>query len=336
MERREFIRLLGSAAAAWPRAAHAQQTAKAHRIALVHPSVSTADMTEGGGNPSYPALFKELRRLGYIEGVNLVVTRYSGEGREERFPELCQEVARTNPDIIVTATSRLVLAFKAATDTIPIVAIMADPVPVGIVPNIARPGGNITGVSLEAGLDIWSKRLQVLREAVPTAAKVGFIGSRQIWSLPQVNALRQAAQQVGISLVGPPLESPIQADEYRRVLGAMAQEHVDGVIIGDQPETLVSYGQLIVDLVRAAKLPTIFPTREYFEIGALMVYGPSSSDGWRRLAGYIDQILKGAHPGDLPIYLASKFDLLINLKTAKALGITIPPSLLVRADEVIE
>jgi putative ABC transport system substrate-binding protein len=292
-------------------------------------------MSETGGNPYFPAFFKELRHLGYIEGVNLVVTRYSGEGREERFPELCHEVVRTNPDIIVTAASRLVLSFKAATDTIPVVATMADPVPFGIVTNIARPGGNITGVSVEAGLDIWSKRLQVLREAVPTASKVGFLGSRQIWSLPQVNALREAAQQLGISLLGPPIESPIQDEEYRRVFGAMAQEHVDGVIIGDQLEH-VAYRQLIVDLVGAAKLPTIFPYREYFEIGALMAYGPSSSDVWRRLAGYVDQILKGAHPGDLPIYLASKFDLLINLKTAKAIGITIPPSLLVRADEVIE
>jgi putative ABC transport system substrate-binding protein len=209
------------------------------------------------------------------------------------------------------------------------------PVAYGVVTNIARPGGNITGVSIEAGTDIWGKRLQVLREAVPTAAKVGFLGSRQIWRMPQADALREATQQLGISLIGPPLESPIQAEEYRRVLGAMAQEHVDGVIISDQAEYF-SYRQLIVDLVRAAKLPTVFPFREYFELGALMVYGPSVSDSYRRLAGYIDQVLKGAHPGDLPIYLASKFDLLINLKTAKVLGITIPPSLLVRADEVIE
>jgi putative tryptophan/tyrosine transport system substrate-binding protein len=212
---------------------------------------------------------------------------------------------------------------------------MADPVPFGIVTNIARPGENITGVSVEAGPEIWGKRLQILREAVPTASKVGFLGSRQVWSLSQVDASRQAAQQLGISLLGPPIESPIQAEEYRRVFGAMAQEHVDGVIIGDQPEN-TAYRQLIVDLVRAAKLPTIFPYHEYFEIGALMAYGPSVLDLWRRQAGYIDQILKGAHPGDLPIYLASKFDLMINLKTAKAIGITIPPSLLVRADEVIE
>ena len=129
--------------------------------------------------------------------------------------------------------------------------------------------------------------------------------------------------------------SPIQDQEYRRILGAMVQEHVDAVIIGDQTEH-GSYRQLIVDLVRAAKLPAIFPFREYFEIGALMAYGPSGSDIYRRLAGYIDQILKGARPGDLPIYLQSRFELLVNLATAKALGLTIPPSLLVRADEVVE
>jgi putative ABC transport system substrate-binding protein len=242
---------------------------------------------------------------------------------------------RTNPDVIVALTSRLVLGFKTATDTIPVVASMADPVPFGIVASIARPGGNITGVSSEAGTDIWGKRLQVLREAVPTASKVGFLGSRQVWENPQVNALREAAQQLGIALLGPPLESPIQGEEYQRVLGAMTQEHVDGVIIGDQGEH-VPNGRLIVDLVRAAQLPTIFPFREYFEIGALLVYGPSLADLYRHLAAYVDQILKGAPPGELPIYLASKFDLLINLKTAKAIGITIPPSLLVRADEVIE
>src|SRR6516164_10839239 len=152
VRRREFITLIGGAATGWPLAAHAQQTAKTHRIAIVSVSAFIADMSESGSNPNYVALFKELRRLDYIEGVNLVVTRYSGEGREEGFPELCREVVRTNPDIVVTNTSRLVLSFKAATDTVPIVATMADPVPYGIVTNIARPGGNITGVSVDAGL----------------------------------------------------------------------------------------------------------------------------------------------------------------------------------------
>jgi putative ABC transport system substrate-binding protein len=334
MRRREFITLAGGMAV-WPLAARAQSTAKTHRVAVVHPSASIADMSESGGNPAYAALFKELRRLGYIEGNNLVVTRYSAEGREDRFPELCQQVVRTKPDVIVTTASRLTLAFKAATDTVPVVATMADPVAFGIVTNIARPGGNITGVAVEAALDIWAKRLQILRETVPTAVKMGFLGSRKIWDSPQVLTLREAAQQLGMSVPGPPMESPIQDEEYRRVIGAMAQEHVDGVIIGDQAEHF-AHRQLIVDLVGAAKLPAIFPYREYFEIGALMVYGSSVSDAYRRLAVYVDQILKGARPGDLPIYLASKYDLLMNLRTAKALELTIPPSLLVRADEIIE
>jgi putative ABC transport system substrate-binding protein len=335
MRRRDFIKVIAGSAAAWPLAARAQQTSKTHRIALVHPSASIADMNESGSNPNYAALFKELRRLGYTEEVNLVVTRYSGEGQEEHYPELCREVVRTKPDVIVTASTRLVLSFKAATDTIPVVGAMGDPVPSGIVANIARPEGNITGVSSEAGSEIWGKRLQILREAVPTASKMGFFGSHQLWNRPSTDVLRKAAQELGISLLGPPIESPIQGEEYRRALAAMAQAHVDAIIIGDQTEN-ITYRQLIVDLLRTAKLPAIFPFREYFEVGALMAYGNSSSDIYRRLAVYIDQILKGAHPGDLPIYLAAKFELLINLATAKALGLTIPPSLLVRADEVIE
>jgi putative ABC transport system substrate-binding protein len=154
VKRRAFITLLGGAAA-WPLAARAQQS-NTHRIAIVHPSVPVSEMNESGDHPYYPALFKELRQLGYVEGKNLVVARYSGEGREERFPELCREVVGTKPDVIVTSASRLVLSFKAATHTIPVVASMADPVPFGIVTSIARPGGNITGVSVEAGLEIWA------------------------------------------------------------------------------------------------------------------------------------------------------------------------------------
>jgi putative tryptophan/tyrosine transport system substrate-binding protein len=237
MRRREFITLLGGAAAAWPLAAQAQQSAaKTHRIAIVDASVSISEMNETGDHPYYPALFKELRRLGHVEGKNLIVARYSGEGREDRYPELCRDVVGTKPDVIVTSATRLVLSFKAATHTIPIVAVMADPVPYGVVSSIARPGGNITGVSVEAGIEIWGKRLEVLREVVPAASKVGFLGSRKIWELPgQVPATREAAAQVGITLLGPPLES-LQEGEYRRVAGAMAQEHVDGIIVGDQLE----------------------------------------------------------------------------------------------------
>jgi putative ABC transport system substrate-binding protein len=334
MKRREFITLVGGAAA-WPLAARAQQAAKVHRIAIVHPSVAIADMRETGDNPYYPALFTELRRLGYVEGENLVVARYSGEGREDRYPDLTRAVVSTKPDLIVTAASRLVLSFKAATSSIPVIASMADPVPFGIVTSLARPGGNITGVSVEAGLEIWGKRLQVLREVLPNASKVGFLASRQIWNLPQLSAMRQAVEQMNISLLGPPIESPIQEAEYRRVLAVMAQDKHDGIIVGDQLEN-VTYRRLIVDLADNVRLPAVFPYREHFEIGGLIAYGPSLAEVYSRLAGYIDQVLRGVKPGEMPIYLSSKFELLINLKSAKTYGVTVPPTLLARADEVIE
>jgi ABC transporter substrate binding protein len=155
MKRREFLTLLGGAAAAWPLAARAQQSANVHRIAVVRPSGSVADMTEAGGNPLYRALFNELRRLGYVERQNLIVERYSGEGHQERYAELAREVVRTKPHLIVAASTPLVLIFKAATDTIPVIGTMADPVAYGVVSNLARPGGNVTGVSVDAGLEIW-------------------------------------------------------------------------------------------------------------------------------------------------------------------------------------
>src|SRR5262249_17967192 len=151
-----------------------------------------------------------------------------------------------------------------------------------------------------------------------------------VWKLPHANALREAAQQLHMSLVGPPIETPIQEGEYRRVFEAMTKEHVDGVIIGDQGEH-VYYRHLVVDLASSARLPAIFPYREFFEVGALMTYGASLADHARRLASYVDQILKGAHPGELPFYLESRFGLLLNLTTAKTLGIRFPPSLIVRA-----
>jgi putative ABC transport system substrate-binding protein len=334
MKRREFISLLGGAAV-WPVAARAQQAAKTYRIAIVHPSLSVGEMSETTDHPSYLALFKELRRLGYVEGLNLVVERYSAEGRPEHYTELAREATHAKPDLLIVTSTPLVRVLKEMTDIIPIVGIMADPVAYGIVASVARPGGNVTGVSVEAGLEIWAKRLQVLRETVPKAARVGFIASRLTWDGPQAAAMLTAARQAGVSLLGPPIESPIQEGEYRRVLGTMALEHVDGLVVSDTADNF-TFRRLIVDLAEKARMPTVYPYRVYFDIGGLMVYGSDIADMHRRVAGYIDQILRGRKPAELPIYLESKFELLVNLKAAKALGLTIPTSLLVRADEVIE
>jgi putative ABC transport system substrate-binding protein len=183
MRRRDVIAGLFVAAAT--RRARAQQTGKVYRIAIVRPAGPLAEMTETGGLRSFRALFEELRRLGYVEGQNLVVERFSGEGRMEYYPELARDVVRLNPDLIWASTPFLLLAFKAATATIPITAFTADPVAYGVVPNIARPGGNVTGVTTDAGSEIWGKRLELLKQVVPRASKVGYLYTRAGWESPQ-------------------------------------------------------------------------------------------------------------------------------------------------------
>jgi putative ABC transport system substrate-binding protein len=333
MSRREFITLVGSTVAAWPFTARAQKSPEMRRLAIVHPSNPVTDLTESG-NPRYVAFFKELRRLGYVEGQNIAVERYSGEGRAEHYAELASKVVGRNPDLIVTTTSRLVLNFKAATTTIPIVGLMADPVHFGIVESLARPGGNITGVSTDAGLEIWGKRLDLLREAVPGISKVGYLASRFPWDTT-IATLQRAAERMGISLIGPPLEGTLQEQEYRRVFEALTRGHPDALIVGDQAENLTSQ-RIIIDLAAKSGLPALYPYREQAEAGGLMAYAPELLDLYRRAAGCVGEILNGAKPSDIPIYLASKFELVINLKTAKKLGLPISPSLLARADEVIE
>jgi putative ABC transport system substrate-binding protein len=334
MRRREFITLIGGAAC-WPLAARAQQPAKKYRIAIVSPAFPVRDMREGADNPQYDELFGELRRLGYVEGQNLVAERYSAERRPERYVPLAEEVARAKPDLIVTAQNPLIRALKNATDSIPIVAAMADPTAYGIVASLARPGGNVTGVSVEAGLEIWAKRLQILREIIPTSTKVGFIGSRLTWDGPQASAIVAAAREAGISLLGPPVETSIGEEGYRRALEAMTLEHVDGLIVSDSSDNF-TFRRVIVSLAEKARLAAVYPYREYFAIGGLVTYGSDLVGVYRRVAGYADQILRGKKPGEIPVYLESKFELLVNSNAAKALGLTIPTSLLVRADEVIE
>jgi putative tryptophan/tyrosine transport system substrate-binding protein len=334
MRRREFIAVLGSAAT-WPFGVRAQQSDKMSRLAIITPTAPVAEITEIGDLPAYRALFSELRKLRYVEGRNLIVERYSAEGRPERYPDLGREVVRTHPDVILALTNLLVSSLQAATDTIPIVGVVADPVQFGNVTSVARPDANFTAISVNVGLEIWGKRLQILQEAVPTASRVGYLGSRLLWDTPLGDAIRQPAQQLGISIVGPLLESPFGQEEYRRVLEAMSRERAQGLVVNDEPANY-TYRGLIVDLAAAARLPTVYWDRTYWEIGGFMAYGSSTADVMRHVAGYIVRILTGTKPSDLPIYLESKYELLINLKVAMSLGLTIPTSLLVRADEVIE
>ena len=208
MRRREFIAGLGGAARG--RVARAQQPATQRRIAIFHPAIPTTLLTETGGGSAWRAFFAELRRLGYVEGENLIIERYSAEGHHERYADLVREIVTRNPDVIVTGTNPVVIAFTAATSTIPVVAFMLDPLKAGLVSSLGRPGGNLTGITLDAGIEIWGKRLEMLKEAIPSTAKVAFLGMREGWEGSSEQVLRDAAGGLGISLIlcfprrGPP------------------------------------------------------------------------------------------------------------------------------------
>ena len=329
MNRREV--LAGLLLAFMTESAQAQQSgrSKVYRIAFVDPQTAVAEQRE---SPMHSGFFEELRRLGYVEGRNLVVEQYSSESRAFRNPELARAVVERNPDAIVASTNPMVLDFKAATSTIPIVGITADPVALGIVSNLARPGGNITGVSVDAGIDMWTKRLELLYAVAPKTSKAAFLGSRAAWDGPYGAALREAAQGVGISLVGAPLAAPFQEADYSRVLAAAVQEGAQALIISDMPHNFANR-RLIVQLASEGRLPAIYPWRE---TGGLMAYFFEVTDLYRHVAAQLDLILKGAKPGEVPIWQPTRFLLSINLKAAKTLDLTIPPSLLALADEVIE
>jgi putative tryptophan/tyrosine transport system substrate-binding protein len=335
MRRREFT--AGLLAAATMRRAQAQQREKVYRIAYVSPSTPVAEMSTGKNakSPFGRAFYDELRRLGYVEGENLVVERYSAEGRTENFAELARDVVRSNPDLIFAETTRLVLAFKAATATIPIVGSTSDPVANGIVPSFARPGGNITGVSSDAGLEILGKRLELLREALPGVSRVGFLASRKLWELAEGAAMRKAAERVQISLVGPPLDEPLQEAEYRRVIAAMTHARAEALLVVQQPENFTNL-RLIIELAEKGRLPAVFPFRESVELGGLMAYALDLVELFRHAANDVGQVLRGTNPGEIPYYQMTKFELIINLKTAKTLGIEMPLSLLAEADAVVE
>ena len=259
MRRRDFIMALG-AAATWPLAARAQQPTKMKRIAYVN-SAGNVSRISVSGDPVYRAFFEELSRLGYVEGQNLGVERYSGEGRTERYAELARDVVNTHPDLILAVGGRLSLDFKMATTTIPIVTMIIDPIAMGLVASIARPGGNITGVTIAGGLEIIGKRMGLLVEAMPKLSTVGYLASRPFWEDPRGAAVREAAKQAGISLSAAMLSAFNEA-EYQRVFRSMEQDRADAFMVSDEPENSTNR-ETIVELAAKGRIPAIYPLREY-------------------------------------------------------------------------
>jgi putative ABC transport system substrate-binding protein len=323
MDRRAFVGTLAGGLLAAPLAAEAQPAGKVWRIGLI--SV-THRRTED-------VFFQRLRELGYVEGQNLVVERRYSEGRAERFPELAAALARLNVDMIIVTTTPAALAVKNATKTIPIVQPNSiDPVGAGLVASLARPGGNVTGMTTQAP-EVVGKRLQLLVQSIPHVSTVAVV-----WNAANpANArswreARDAARVLGINVQSREVRGP---SDFERVFAEMARERPDALLfIGDQ--LTLQHGQQTVDFATHKRIPSMFDGAQLVTAGGLMSYGADEVDQWRRSAVLVDKILKGAKPADLPVEEPTKFELVINLKTAKALGLTIPPSLLARADHVIE
>jgi putative ABC transport system substrate-binding protein len=317
-----------------PLAAEAQQPAtKVYRVGFLVNASPLSTLT--GPEPSHPgfrAFVQDLRKFAYVEGQNLVIERRSAEGRNERLPDIAAELVRLEMDVIVTASGAATRAVKQATTTIPIV--MA-PGSSGLVTSLARPGGNLTGLTLVVDYSIDGKRLELLKEVLPRIARVGVIhqtppSGRSVAT--DYKELIAAAPALRVALVFAKVD---QADEFPDAFATLARAQVDGAYVEDNPLTYAN-GGLIADLAAKHRLPAMYGFRENVEAGGLMAYGASVPDVTRRAAGYVDKILKGAKPGDLPIEQPTKFELVVNLKTAKALGLTIPPAVLARADELIQ
>jgi putative ABC transport system substrate-binding protein len=326
MRRRKFITLLSGAAVGWPLAAQGQSIRKVWRLAW---------LSEGMNAPSRntAAFFAALQELGYTEAQNLTVEYRYANTRFERLPELAAELVGLKVDVIVALATQALLALQRATSTIPIVMVLpGDPVGTGLVKSLAYPGANITGTSLMYP-DMGGKRLQLLKEIVPTMGRIAIFGnSKNPSTAVDMRAAEAAARLIGLQAYMVSVDS---LDRLESGLDEMVNAKPDGVIV-IQDSLIFVHRERIAKVALQNRLVSIFPGRDYVESGGLAGFGPNLDSIARRAAVYVDKILKGAKPADLPLEQPTHFELFINMKTAKALGITIPPAVLARADQVIE
>ena len=326
ISRRTFIGSMAGGLLAGPFPAQAQQAGKVWRIGYLDQG-STA-----GNGPYFKAFRNGLRDLGWVEGKNITLDIRFAEGKTEQLPALAAELVRLKVDLIATSSTPAALAAKQATATIPIViGFVADPVGSGVVSSLARPGGNITGWT-HLGVELRGKYLELLKEAVPGAMRFGVL-----WNpanpahRPSMGAIEAAARRLKVELYPVSAQEP---KELESAFSALAAKRVEALVVFPDGMFLAQTS-VIVGLAARRRLPALYGVREYAEAGGLMTYGTSLVDMFRLSASFADKILKGAKPGDLPVEQPTKFELVINLKTAKTLGLTIPPSVLGRADEVI-
>ena len=329
MKRRKFIALLGAAVVAWPLVAHAQQSKKIPRLCFLTFDPGTLQSR----SPRFDVFFDSLRDLGYVDGKTIVINYLSADGKDDRFPALVSECLRLKADIIAVSTTPAAQAAKRGTRTVPIVMIaLGDPLGTGLVESIVRPGGNVTGMSLMVP-ELGVKRLEVLKEAVPKVSRVLVLSYLSDPVAPlQVAALDRVAPSLGVTLLVRDVRS---GSDLAAAFDAGMSEHVNGLIVTAE-SVLVVHSAQIGEFAARLRLPAIYPYAIQVRNGGLMAYEANIPELHKNAAIYVDKILKGAKPSDLPIQQPTKLSLFINLKAAKALGLELPQSLLTRADEVIE
>lgn len=325
MKRREFVAGLG-AAALWPRVVRAQQPAKVRTIGIL--GTTTPELA----SPWVTAFEKRLQELGWVAGRNVVLDYRWAEARPERYSEIAAEFARLKVDLIVTWASAPVLAAKHATATIPIVfAAQMDPVGAGVVTSLARPGGNLTGMSIQT-TDTAGKRIEMLREIVPKLARLAVMANANAaGAMLEMREVVATARNLGLEVI------PIEVTQAAEIFSSIEalKDRADALYVAADP-LFFSNRIKVNGLAQAERLPTIYGSREYVDAGALISYGPNWTDLFRHAADQVDKVLRGAKPADIPVEQPTKFDLVVNLKTAKALGLQVPAALLARADEAIE
>jgi putative tryptophan/tyrosine transport system substrate-binding protein len=333
MQRRKFIKLIGGAGVTWPLAARAQAT-KVHRVGVFMSSVPATEMM--GSDPIDPvnrAFVHRLRDLGYVEGQNLVLERRSAEGKFERIDEIAMELVSRKPDVILTGSGDfLAQALQRVTKSVPIVFPNGtDPIGAGVVASLNRPGGNITGLLAYTGPEFETKRLQLLKEVAPKTSSVAFLGLKDIWDGHVGQEVRDAAQVLGVTLIHVEHAPGKLADAF----AVMTRDRPDALFVTFHPLNY-AYRQLIADFALEQRIPGMYPYRESVMAGGLMAYTVSATNLYRRAAEFVDKILKGGKPADIPVERPTYLELVINLKTAKLLGLEIPDKVLALANSVIE
>lgn len=327
MQRRDFItHFVAAAAAGAPAFGYAQQSPRPRRIAIAIP---------GETNPYHFAFMDELARLGFVEGKNLLVDRYSVGGQIDTYADLARSVVGRQPEVVLTATIPMTSALRDATSAVPLVTIIGDPIAAGLVNSLARPGVNITGITVDDGVELWGKRLSLLAEIKPKATRLAYLSSSSALKQPQAAMVQEAAKALQLSVTQIDIGNNLNKGAYEAAFDSLQKAMADLLLVSDEPQHIAN-ARTLTSIATNAKIPAMYPFRDIVVAGGLMAYYRDLFQALRQAAGQVAEILKGANPTEMPFQQPTAFKLSINTKAARDIGVVVPSTLLAIADDVIE